>query len=147
MLRLNKLTDYAVVLLSRMAAEPASRINAAQLASQTGIPEPTVAKILKELAKSHLVESTRGASGGYSLLYQGDEVTVRQVIEAIEGPIVMTDCVNGNSGCCSAENKCSSRGAWDKVNAAIIAALDNVTLADMMPQNDDKQRPLVRIAS
>lgn len=136
MLRLNKLTDYAIVILSQMAREQGARVSATTLSTTTGISEPTVAKILKDLGKAGLVTSVRGAQGGYVLDRPGHELTVRAVIEAVEGPIAITDCVEGKTSCCSAQHTCPSKGNWDKVNAAIITALDAVTLHDMMRPND-----------
>lgn len=138
MIRLNKLTDYAVVLLAQMAREGNTRFAASQLASVTGIPEPTVAKLLKDLGKAGLVESARGANGGYSLAHVASTISVRMMIEAIEGPISLTDCVDGNKTGCAAAS-CGVRGNWDGVNAAIIAALDAVTLDDMMRPQRKKE--------
>lgn len=132
MLRLNKLTDYAVVILVRMANHPTARHTAASVAAATGLSETTVAKILKDLGRSEIVQSTRGASGGYVLARASHDVTIRSVIEAVEGPIAIADCVEGATGCCPALC-CTVRGNWDKVNDAIVTALDAVTLKDMMP--------------
>lgn len=130
MLRLNKLTDYAVVILSHMARQN-QHSSTSLLAVETGINEPTVAKVLKDLVKSELVTSTRGASGGYTLNGDADKITIRQVIEAIEGPIALADCVDGHATGCAVQI-CGTRGNWDQVNDALIRALDNVTLIDMM---------------
>lgn len=131
MLRLNKLTDYAIVILVQMARDPLVRYNTPALANATGLTETTVAKILKDLSKDGIVQSTRGASGGYMLSKDRAAVTVRHVIEAIEGPIAIADCVEGAGGACAALS-CHVRGNWDRVNEAIIAALDAVTLCDMV---------------
>lgn len=131
MLRLNKLTDYAIVILVQMARDPAVRYNTPALASATGLTETTVAKILKDLGKRDIVQSTRGAAGGYVLAQTSKCITVRHVIEAIEGPIAIADCVEGSTGSCLALH-CTVRGNWDKVNEAIIEALDAVTLHDMV---------------
>lgn len=130
MLRLNKLTDYAVVILCHMARQNLHS-STSVLAAETGMNEPTVAKVLKDLVKSDLVTSTRGATGGYTLKGEPNRITVRQVIEAIEGPIALADCVDGHAVGCAVQT-CGTRGNWDQVNIALIAALDNVTLADMM---------------
>lgn len=141
MLRLTKLTDYAVVLLAQMSLEQAARHTSTQLASATAVPEPTVAKILKDLTKSGLVTSFRGAQGGYTLGRAADQISVRAVIEAMEGPITMVDCVDPSSTCCTGQKKCPLRGRWDIVNAAIIDQLSGITLRDMMAPK------LVRIAA
>lgn len=130
MLRLNKLTDYAVVILSHMAREK-RHSSTSLLAVETGVNEPTVAKVLKDLVRAGLVTSTRGAMGGYVMNGEAEAVTIRQVIEAIEGPIALADCVDGHAVGCAAQ-ACGTRGNWDQVNAALIAALDQVTLVDMM---------------
>jgi FeS assembly SUF system regulator len=135
MLRLTKLTDYAIVILSEMASNPAARLSSSQLAAATGVNEPTVAKILKQLTCAQMIGSHRGVQGGYQLLTTGDKITMRQIIEAIDGPIAIADCVNGATGC-SVKHKCRVRGNWDKVNNAIIGALDGLTLGEMMQQQN-----------
>lgn len=134
MIRLSKLTDYAVVLLSQMAAQPDKRFASSQLAHVTGVPEPTVAKILKQLAQAELVSSARGVQGGYQLAHAARDVTIRAVIEALEGKIAITDCASDEQGTCGT-HKCPTRGQWSKVNEAIIGALDAIKLTDMMKPN------------
>jgi FeS assembly SUF system regulator len=130
MLRLSKLTDYAVVVLVRL-----SRMDGVQtspgIAAATGIPEPTVAKVLKILAGSDLVSSQRGARGGYRLNRKLSDVPVADVIAAVDGPIALTACVDGSVTECESLGLCPMRGRWDPVNAAIQAALSSITLAEM----------------
>ncbi len=132
MLRLSKLTDYAVVVLVRLARAEAS-CGAVQtspgISVATGIPEPTVAKVLKAMAGKGLVASLRGARGGYRLSRGLDTIPVAEVIEAIDGPIALTACVDG--GDCESQCLCPMRGRWDPVNMAIRTALGAITLADM----------------
>lgn len=130
MLRLSKLTDYAVVVLVRLSAGDGVQTSPG-IAATTGIPEPTVAKVLKALASSGLVASQRGARGGYRLLRPLGGVPISDVIEAIDGPIALTACVDGGAGNCEAEHICPVRGRWDPVNDAIQQALSAITLADM----------------
>lgn len=130
MLRLSKLTDYAVVVLARLAAEGGSQ-TAPALASATGIAEPTVAKVLKALAHGGLVEGRRGAGGGYRLARPLASMTLPEVICAIDGPIALTACVDGATGGCEAETLCAVRGRWDKVNHAIRSALSRITLEEL----------------
>ncbi|MGA9865185.1 MAG: SUF system Fe-S cluster assembly regulator [Acetobacteraceae bacterium] len=130
MLRLSKLTDYAVVVLVRLSAGDAVQTSPG-IAAATGIPEPTVAKVLKALAGNGLVASQRGAHGGYRLLRSLGGVPISEVIEAIDGPIALTACVDGGTGNCEAEHICPVRGRWDPVNDAIQQALSTITLADM----------------
>ena len=135
MLRLSKLTDYAVVVLSRLgeAGEgPTARVQTAPgLAAATGISEPTVAKVLKILGQVGLVDSVRGAHGGYRLTRPLAALPLSEVIVAFDGPIALTACVDGGSGSCDAEAICPVRGRWDPVNDAIRRALSGITIADL----------------
>ena len=130
MLRLSKLTDYAVVVLVRLSREDGVRTSPG-IAAVTGIPEPTVAKVLKTLASRGLVASQRGARGGYRLLRPLAAIPIADVINAIDGPIALTACVEGAVGGCEVESICPMRGRWDPVNDAIQQALTTITLADM----------------
>lgn len=131
MFRLNRLTDYAVVVMTQIAVRDKTTSTAAQISRDTGVPLPTVAKVLNALARYGLIVSQRGASGGYGLGRPADEIGVADIIQAIEGPIALTACVDGSSGSCDVEGLCPMRGGWDKVNRAIRSALEDVTLADM----------------
>jgi FeS assembly SUF system regulator len=136
-LRLSKLTDYAVVVLTRLArdgATPSGPVQTAfSLAGDTGIAEPTVAKVLKVLAHAGLVEGVRGPRGGYRLTRPLASMPLSEVIAAIDGPLALTACVDGGSGMCEAEGICPVRGRWDPVNDAIRRALSGITLADLAP--------------
>jgi FeS assembly SUF system regulator len=131
MIRLSKLTDYAVVVLSRMAQDAGAVHTAPALSRSTGVPEPTVQKCLKLLARASLVASRRGAAGGYALSRPAEAISVAEIIIALDGPIALTACVDGASGGCGVERVCAMRGGWDQVNRAIKGALEGVTLADM----------------
>ncbi len=131
MFRLNRLTDYAVVVLAQMALRPGRLVNAAQVAQDTGVPQPTVAKVLNVLAKGGLIASQRGAAGGYSLARPAEEIDVAEIIQAMDGPIALTACVEAATDSCSVESLCPMRGNWERVNTAIRTALSNVTLAEM----------------
>jgi len=130
MLRLSKLTDYAVVVLVRLSRETGVQTSPG-IAATTGIPEPTVAKVLKTLAAGGLVASQRGARGGYRLLRPLAAIPVADVIAAVDGPIALTACVEGSVVECESQCMCPMRGRWDPVNDAIQQALTNITLADM----------------
>lgn len=130
MLRLSKLTDYAVVLLSRLGHEGGVR-TAPELAAATGIGEPTVSKVLKLLAHAGLVEGLRGSRGGYRLCRPLDAVSISEVVVALDGPIALTACVDGATGGCEAEALCPVRGRWDPVNDAVRNALGAITIADL----------------
>ena len=133
MLRLSKLTDYAVVVLVRLAAAEGVQTSPG-IAQATGVPEPTVAKVLKTLAAGGLVASQRGAHGGYRLLRPLAAIPIAEVIVAIDGPIALTACVDGSGVGCEASGTCPVRGRWDPVNDAVRDALTHISLADMQPQ-------------
>jgi FeS assembly SUF system regulator len=133
MIRLSRLTDYAVALLSHMGKDGGDTLWAASdLAAQSGIPMPTVAKVLKLLAKSDLLLAQRGASGGYKLSRSMSEISVAQIIEAMDGPIAITDCSEGSLHQeCGIQNICPMSDGWNKVNRAVKKALEGMSLADM----------------
>ena len=131
MLRMTKQADYAIVLLTRMAGEPESQFNASEAAEQTGLPQPIVSKILKLLAHRKLLTSHRGAKGGYRLARTADDITVAQIIEAVEGPIAITECVDETPGECSQEPVCPVRSNWQQINHAVRSALEQITLQEM----------------
>lgn len=129
MFRLSKLTDYAVVVLVRLSASEGVQTSPG-VSQVTGVPEPTVAKVLKALAVAGLVASQRGARGGYQLVRPLRAISVADVIAAIDGPIAMAACVEGSTQGCEAAC-CQVRGRWDPVNHAVRSALAAISLADM----------------
>ena len=131
MIRLSKLTDYAVVMLSYMAARPGEVYTACRLAERSAVPEPTAAKILKLLARAGVLASQRGSTGGYLLARPAALISVAEVIVALEGPIALAACVDGSADHCGVERLCSMRGNWNRVNGAIRAALEDISLAEM----------------
>ena len=131
MIRLNRLTDYAILVLARMGQDRAILRTAPQLALDTGVPLPTVAKILKTLAADGLIDSHRGATGGYALSRPAEKISMAEIISALEGPIALTLCIDGSAGHCEFETNCPTRANWEKVNNAIRGALEDLTLADM----------------
>jgi len=120
-----------VVVMSQMAPRGGGTRSAQQISEDTGVPLPTVAKLLNLLGRAKLVTSQRGASGGYVLSAEPEDITVSQIIQAMEGPIALTACVDGATDSCDAESFCPMRGNWNKVNGAIREALGSVSLADM----------------
>ena len=134
MLRISKLTDYGTVLLAHLAAHEKTVCSAAEVAIATGIALPTVSKLLKSLARSGLVTSTRGANGGYQLARSPNDISAADVIDALEGPVSITECSSGDS-LCEHEDVCSVGGAWQRINVAIRRALDEVSLNDLLRSN------------
>jgi FeS assembly SUF system regulator len=130
-IRLSKLTDYAVVMLSHMAAREGEVYTTARLADRSAVPEPTAAKILKLLVRGRILTSQRGSCGGYELARPASRITVAEIIVALDGPIALAACVEGSPDHCGVETLCSMRGNWNRVNRAIRDALDDITLADM----------------
>ncbi len=131
MIKVNKLTDYAVLILSYFAKQNSDEVwNASQLASALDLPNPTVSKILKILLKNQLVISHRGAQGGYQLAKPLEYITVAELIEAMEGRVAVTEC-NVRTGLCSHEQACQMRNPWQKINHMVLNLLSQVTLADM----------------
>jgi FeS assembly SUF system regulator len=131
MFKVNKLTDYATVVLIDIARTEAVR-STQRIATQTGIPLPTVAKLMKSLNRAGLVASTRGSGGGYVLGRPASEITVADVIQAVEGPIALTACADTSDEQCGIEPLCPVSGKWNRVNTAVRSALSEVTLADMV---------------
>ncbi len=128
MLKLSKLIDYATIILISLD-QSRSVVSSSTLATNTGIPEPTVAKILKLLTKSSLTKSLRGPGSGYFLLNRLDEITLAKVITIIEGPIRIVDCDNET---CRIENdKCTLYGKWSVLNDKIKTVFETLTLADL----------------
>lgn len=131
MLKLSRMTDYAVVVMSQMADRPNSRLTASELAQSTGLPGTTVSQVLKPLTRSGLIESHRGSRGGYALNRVAENISVADIVAALDGPVALTACVEGAVTTCGVESLCPMRGGWEKVNTAIRAALESVSLADM----------------
>ena len=131
MIKLAKMTDYAVIVLADMAGH-AALMSASEIAERTELPEPTVSKILKALAKHKIVASTRGSSGGYALNMKPEEISMADVVSATDGPIALTACVDEGSSCCDRSHSCSMKGQWNPVNLAMQNALENVSLQQMM---------------
>jgi FeS assembly SUF system regulator len=131
MLRVSKLTDYATVIMSYLALTPKTVVSAAQIAQEIHINLPTVSKILKILSEAGLVISFRGAGGGYQLARPITEITVAEVVTAIEGKLAMTECCI-NENICALDSLCSLKDNWKIINKMILTALAGLTLQDMM---------------
>lgn len=130
MLRISKLTDYATVILAMLAEEPVRVQTAAALSERTHIAAPTVSKLLKQLQRAGLVSSVRGLHGGYQLARPATEISAASILDALEGPLALTDCSIGH-GQCSIEETCRVGRAWQRLNVAIRRSLYEVTLAQL----------------
>lgn len=130
MLRISKLTDYATVILARLAAQPERRLTAAQIAVATRLAAPTVSKLLKQLHRRGLVQSTRGLHGGYLLARPPAAINAAQILDALEGPVAITECASSTSHCCI-ESTCLVSNAWRRVNLAVRRSLQEITLLEL----------------
>lgn len=131
MLRVTKLTDYASVVLTVLAARPGEVLSATELAEFAGLEATTVSKLLKPLAQAKLVEGLRGVRGGYRLTRAASDITLIQVVEAMEGPLAITECSHEQSQCGIAE-QCGVRSNWRLINDVVADALRSVTLEQML---------------
>jgi FeS assembly SUF system regulator len=130
MLRIGKLTDYATLILATLAADRSRLQNASSLAERTHIAAPTVAKLLKQLHRAGLVNATRGTHGGYQLSRSPDAISAAAILDALEGPLALTDCSVGTGHCCL-EHSCTVGRTWQKVNVAIRKSLNEISLAHL----------------
>jgi FeS assembly SUF system regulator len=129
MLRISKLTDYAILMMVELTRDR-EVLSAHALAERVRVEVPTASKVLKLLAGGGLLESFRGASGGYRVMRSAADISVAEVIAAIEGPIAMTEC-SVEQGLCSQEDSCDLRGNWQRISQAVADALEQVSLAEM----------------
>lgn len=132
-MRLSSLADYAVVMMTAAARHcgASCRLNATLLSEETGLPLPTVQKLVSRLSAAGLIESARGTGGGFRLARPPAAITVADIVEAIEGPIALTACVDSGKGDCAVEGSCRVRPHWNAVNGAVKGALAGVSLASL----------------
>jgi FeS assembly SUF system regulator len=130
-IRLSKLADYGIVIMTAMARRPERRQNAPEIAAQSHIPQPMASKILKALARAGLLTSYRGAKGGYGLARPAELISVAEVISALDGPIALTACIEDGPGGCDIEALCPARANWHRINDAIRWALEEISMAEM----------------
>lgn len=130
MLRLSKLTDYAVVIMAYLSQHPGLAINAKSIAEQTGISLPTTSKLLKRLSYEGLLQANRGIKGGYQLAYPATEISLGTLIQTLEGQIALTECSHTTRNC-SLEKQCTIRDNWRRISAFIQTTLMRISLADI----------------
>ena len=131
MFRISRLTDYGIVVMAHLAGcEDGDSHNARELAEETRLPAPFVSKILKSLTRAGLLVSQRGSKGGYSLARTPGEISVVEMITALEGPVGITECTI-HPGVCAQESSCQVRDPWHRINGAVRGALEQITLADL----------------
>ena len=133
MIKLNKMTDYAVVCLGMLSRKSDCPMSASELSSKTGLTLYTVQKILKIIvSNSDLIKAHRGPLGGYVLNRKSSEISVVEIIEVLEGPITLTACVDNSENFCEASNICFLGGKWNKVNDIIRKTLKDISLDDLL---------------
>jgi len=141
MLRISKMTDYAIMVMVELNASKGAVLSAQALAERSNLELPTVSKVLKLLVKDGLVASYRGPSGGYSMTQDARDISVASIIAAIEGPIAMTEC-SVEEGLCAQEAMCSLRGNWQRISMAVARAMEGVSLAEMAEPPRTAREPL-----
>jgi FeS assembly SUF system regulator len=130
MIRMSKLTDYALVIMAFIGRDPQHLMQTGDIALNTKIAKPTTAKLLKRLAKSGLLESQRGAAGGYKLAKAPEEISAIEIIESIEGKLAIMDCTLGQDHC-AIYNSCTINAPWMQINNTIAKALGTIRLSDL----------------
>ena len=131
-MRLTHLADYAVVMMTAAARRPAAaRLSATELAEETGVPLPTAQKLMQRLAAAGLLNGTRGAGGGYALARAATEISLADIVEAVEGPIAMTQCADGLNHECILDAHCRVKPHMGIVGAKVRGALHAVTLQEL----------------
>jgi FeS assembly SUF system regulator len=131
-MRLSSLADYAVVMMAASARHAAgAKLSATMLAAETGVPLPTAQKLMGRLASAGLLASARGAAGGFTLARAADTINLAEIVEAVEGPIALTSCVDEAKHECALESACKVRPHWGVVNEAVRGAFADVSLASL----------------
>ncbi len=131
MLRMSRMTDYGTVVLAMLANRPDDVFSAVEVAEATHLNEPTVKKILKTLAKADLVDSFRGKQGGYTLKGNAEHISAARILDALEGPVSLTECSAGE-GNCQIQSKCTVGRSWQVINHQIRVALESISLAQLL---------------
>ena len=146
------MTDYAVVCLGTLARRPGSSMSATELSKETGLALYTVQKLLKLLlSKSDFIKANRGALGGYMLNRNSSEISVVEIIEALDGPITLTSCVDKSESFCEASDICFLGGKWNKINEIIRKSLNDISLKELLSYetplllDDNKDASIERI--
>lgn len=136
MLRISRMADYALLVMSKMCAQK-ELITLDSLSKLTTLPLPTVRKLMRALIHSGLVDSVRGPRGGYQLSCHPQQISIAEVIEAIDGPIAVTECVKSDGGDCEIGSACGLEANWSIINRLISDTLRTVTLDGMshVPMN------------
>lgn len=130
MLKLSKQSDYATVLLSHLASTQGQICNVSELSKATQVSPPMASKTLKILARAGLVDSERGSGGGYRLSREPADISIADIIGAVDGPIALTQCSSHDG--CALESHCQIRPHWQIINSTIIDSLKKLSLAQLL---------------
>jgi FeS assembly SUF system regulator len=131
MMRMSRLADFAVVLMTHLAQHREKIHTASGAAVATQLPAPTVAKLMARLCREGLLTSTRGVKGGYQLARPAAEISVGAIVNALDGPVALTQCIKFGPSRCEVEAVCPSRIGLHRINVAVHKALNDVSLADI----------------
>ena len=137
MIRISRMADYAVLATTYMAQHAGAVHTAPGVAEATGVPLPSASKLLKQLARAGVLESRRGAKGGYTLARAPEQISIANLIAAVDGPIAIADCLDDERGC-DLQSICVVRAPWQRVSDAIEGALADLSLADMVTSMTDE---------
>lgn len=132
MLKLSKLTDYAIIVLGCLGQQKGKPVSASYVSGQTNLPEPTVQKVLKLMASAKIITAIRGASGGYIVPLALNCISIADVVEAIEGPLELNPCANDDENDCALSKLFAPKNKWNKVNIALKKTLDSIRVSDLM---------------
>jgi FeS assembly SUF system regulator len=147
MIRITKQTDYGILILSGIADRPPHSVHTVRdLSEGSGVSMPMASKILKILTREGILDSHRGVKGGYSLARPASEISVREIIEALEGPVGITTCVI-EPGSCDRESVCPAKANWERINRTVFDALERVPLSEMAVPGTVRDRPLAILSS
>ena len=131
MLKVTRLADYAVSIIATFSGCQDEVLSSQKIIEKTKLKKATVNKLLSRLVKKNFLEPFRGANGGYKLKKDLSNISIRELIEAIEGPVLLTDCLNKNANNCNLFNVCNTKNIWSFVNTAIINTLDGIKVKDI----------------
>ena len=138
MIKLNKITDYAVVILGLLSSRYPNKFSTSKISEDTGLPVPTVAKVCKLLNKANLILAGRGANGGYRLERPASEIKLSYIISAVDEEVKMLNCKkNSKKGCNQKSTKCITHNLWDELDQHIHGFFEKVKLQDLVKQNSN----------
>lgn len=144
MLRVSKLTDYASLIVAELIRHPKSNRSASQISEATHLPYPTVSKLLKLLCKAGLLDSFKGVTGGYRLARAPKDISLAELITAVEGPYGMTEC-SQKIGSCQYEDSCGVKPQWNRVDKIIYHTLEKITMADFSEESDNDDEIAIQL--